>query len=508
MTDATLARPLREEVMRLLNAGQHDAASARLDAARRDDPKSPEPSTIFGEVLVGVGRSVEALPVFEQALALDPAYPHALYGRGRARQGTGDLDGAKADFAKTLERAPDHVGALAQLADLAARAGDSVVARDYAARAHAGDPHEPVSNLALVSADLVDGQFFDAEQRARRLLASGRLSAHNAAIVLGQLGDALDGQIRQDEAFDAYTQSNEGLRTVYAKAFARPEEHSPLGHARRLIRYFENTPEALWTAASEGSPGPARMHVFLVGFPRSGTTLLEQVLASHPDVTALEEKTCLEDAVRAFFIDDAGLERLKVATDAELEPLRAAYWKRVAEHGVEPQGRVFVDKMPLNTVLLPLIVRLFPDARVLFAVRDPRDVALSCFRRRFGMNPAMYQMLTLKGAAEYYDAVLTLATLYHDRLPLDVHEVRYERLVESFEAEARAAAAFIGIDWIEGMADFADTARARAVNTPSSQQVARGLYQEGAGQWRAYADKLAPVMPILGPWVDRLGYAP
>ena len=89
----------------------------------------------------------------------------------------------------------------------------------------------------------------------------------------------------------------------------------------------------------------------------------------------------------------------------------------VRKFGVEPRGRVFIDKMPLSNVQLPVIAKLFPNARVLFARRDPRDVVLSCFRRRFGMNPSMYQLLTLEGAAAYYDAVMRLSELYRDLLP-------------------------------------------------------------------------------------------
>ena len=90
---------------------------------------------------------------------------------------------------------------------------------------------------------------------------------------------------------------------------------------------------------------------------------------------------------------------------------RDAYWSRVRAFGVEPRGKVFIDKMPLASVQLPVVAKLFPSARILFALRDPRDVVLSCFRRRFGMNPAMYQLLTLEGAAAFYDAVMRLSEL-------------------------------------------------------------------------------------------------
>ena len=143
---------------------------------------------------------------------------------------------------------------------------------------------------------------------------------------------------------------------------------------------------------------------------------------------------------------------------------------------------------------------------MLFARRDPRDVVLSCFRRRFGMNASMYQLLTLQGAAAYYDAVMRLSELYRELLPLPLHEVRYESLVEDFEGTARAACDFLGLDWDAQMADFAARAPMRGISTPSAAQVARGLNREGQGSWRRYREQMAPVLPLLEPWVQRFGY--
>src|SRR5690349_17488151 len=128
--------------------------------------------------------------------------------------------------------------------------------------------------------------------------------------------------------------------------------------------------------------------------------------------------------------------------------------------------------MPLSSGLLPVVAKLFPDARVLFARRDPRDVVLSCFRRRFGMNASMYELPTLEGAASYYDAVMRLSEVYRGILPLPQHLVRYESLVEDFEGTARAACAFLGLEWSKEMLDFAAKARSRGISTPSAAQVA------------------------------------
>ena len=122
------------------------------------------------------------------------------------------------------------------------------------------------------------------------------------------------------------------------------------------------------------------------------------------------------------------------------------------------------------------------------------------------MNESMYQLLTLDGAAAYYDAVMRLSEVYREVLNLPRHEVRYESLVEDFETTVRAACDFIGLEWDASMLEFAARARTRGISTPSAAQVARGLNREGQGAWRRYRDQMAPVLPLLEPWVERFGY--
>jgi hypothetical protein len=182
------------------------------------------------------------------------------------------------------------------------------------------------------------------------------------------------------------------------------------------------------------------------------------------------------------------------------------YWARVRQHGVEPTGRIFIDKNPFNTLRLPLIAKLFPGAKVLFAVRDPRDVVLSCFRRRFNVNSATYEFLDLKRTAANYVGTMTLAETLRAKLGLDWRPIVYERLVADFGTEAKAVCAFIGADWRPDLADFAGRARRGEVASASAAQIARGLYADGAGHWRRYKTQLAPVLEILAPWVDHFGY--
>jgi hypothetical protein len=247
--------------------------------------------------------------------------------------------------------------------------------------------------------------------------------------------------------------------------------------------------------------------VFLIGFPRSGTTLIESALARHPDVVSLEERDTLEGAVRAFMDDPRDLSRLALATGRELQSARADYWARVRKFGAEPAGRIFIDKNPFNTLKLPVINRLFPEAKIIFSVRDPRDVVLSCFRRRFNVSPSTYEFLDLQRTASNYDGAMRLATVLRSKLKLNERLLVYERLVTDFESEARSVCEFIGADWRDDLIDFAGRARRGDVASASGAQIARGLYAGGAGQWRRYREQLSPVLPILAPWVEKWGYS-
>jgi hypothetical protein len=245
-----------------------------------------------------------------------------------------------------------------------------------------------------------------------------------------------------------------------------------------------------------------------VGFPRSGTTLLEQALAANFDIASLEEAPTLADAYQEFLRTDAGCERLGKLTAAQAESWRRRYWEVVREHGVEPRRKVFLDKAPAGTINLPLVARLFPDARILFAIRDPRDVVLSCAMNAFQMNALTYEFTSLETTAACYAAAMRLAEIYRRVLPLRIHEVRYERLTRDFGGELAMICRFMGIDYRLQMIDVEAATRGRTVRTPSATQVRGGLDRGREGRWRAYAAELAPVQKILAPWVRAFGYPP
>jgi hypothetical protein len=162
----------------------------------------------------------------------------------------------------------------------------------------------------------------------------------------------------------------------------------------------------------------------------------------------------------------------------------------------------------MNTLKLPLIARLFPNAKILFACRDPREVVLACFRRRFKMNAATYELLTVPGAAALYDSVMGFGELMRPAFGAHWQVVRYESLVAEFARETRAICEFLGLEWIAGMDDFATRARERERSTPSTAQLARGLDRTRTVHWKHYSTALEPVLPTLEKWAERFEYPP
>ncbi len=209
-----------------------------------------------------------------------------------------------------------------------------------------------------------------------------------------------------------------------------------------------------------------------------------------------------------FLTTPQGLQRLSRLSSDEGQAWRARYWADVHRFGAGGATPVFIDKNPAGSLYLPLIAKLFPNALVLFAVRDPRDVVWSCFRNNFQMNAMTYAFTDLMGAAACYDACMDMVTAYRSVLPLALMEVRHEDLVGDFNRELSSVCRFIGIEPTPEMVDIATTTRRRVVRTPSAPQLREGLNAKGIGRWREYEAQLQPALPMLDRWVTRFGYDP
>jgi tetratricopeptide (TPR) repeat protein len=456
-----------DQLQNMLDSGQDDLA-ARLTLAR---------------LYADLGRNEEAMDQFDRAAgsAVGPDSSRrlievALGGPvGEAPIEEAQI-GSVRELAMLLERT-SRIDALRELLDDALRLGIPPERLAY-----------PLASIALRDGDA---------KRAGHLLAAE---------------DATDDPVRWHALMARIAEATGDPATAFAEAEAMHQAVADRGawlrKAESYIEKIEGFAAALrrdWVGRLKPlPPADRRSPAFLIGFPRSGTTLLDTFLMGHPETSVVEEQQMLNCAERV--VGDYAL--LPERPEAQVEQARAAYFAELDRH-VDPSfGGLIIDKLPLNMLGLPLIYRMFPDARVIFAQRHPCDVVLSGFMQAFAMNDAMACFLELEDAARFYDVALRLFSKERELLPMTIQTLVYEELVADPESALRPIIAFFGLDWRPELLDHRSTAIARgAISTPSYDQVVRPLTKAPSGRWRRYEEQLAPVLPVLLPWAERLGYA-
>jgi len=490
---------------------------------------------MLGVIALDAGDGVAARRYLEAALAAMPEHPVVVNALGCAMRLTGDVEAARATFARAgalgsidgwrnlaglessaknsdasiaaYERAlrltPGDVTSHAQLARLFEARHDLMRAKQHATAALRVDATNAIAGAALARVLVREESYVAAETAAAVVARAPKTSREDRATALSLIGDARDLKGDARGAFKAFTAANQVLLADHAvlRDDATHAYH-PVG-VRAMTAMVAHTDVAAWpNPVAFETPAP----VFLIGFPRSGTTLLDQILSSHSNITCLEEKEHLSAALLAMFKRGVLLDGIAALTDTEIAKVRSEYWQAVHADTTLPPGTLIIDKLPLNIVVLPLIKAVFPDAKIILALRDPRDVVLSCFQQRFSLNVGMAQFLELSSAAAYYDVVMTLLELCRERLAFDLHQVRYEDVVADLETQARALTDFLGVPFEGAMLSYRETALKRDIATPSARQVIQPLYTRSISRWRRYAEDMAPALPVLNQWAARFGY--
>lgn len=329
---------------------------------------------------------------------------------------------------------------------------------------------------------------------------------HDRHHVLFPLAKSLDATARYPEAFAALTEA-------HAAQIAHLKLAAPLAVARgaptmQIARYGCDAADIAHWSDPE-APGASDSPIFVVAFPRSGTTLLEQTLDAHPDLKAMDEQPLVQNALDDLIALGATYpERLAGLTPAQLASVRSRYFERAARRVTRSAGERLVDKNPLNLLRLPAIRRVFPNARIIVAIRHPCDVVLSCFMQHFRAPEFALLCADLRTLANGYQRSFDFWYAQAELLKPTVLEVRYERFVSDFESHVRTLVEFLEIPWSDAMLAPAAHARAKGfISTPSYSQVVQPVNQKAVGRWTAYECELAPALPILQPSLQRWGYS-
>ncbi len=419
--------------------------------------------------LLNARQSRAALRVAEQALSADPLHPRMHYVMGLC-----------------LERGNRHGEALRSLE-----------------QAHRLDPGQDFVAIALAR---LHGREGDPEAGIRILekVIPGARDDETAGNAWREKALLLDRLGRYDAAFEAA--SNAGGRLLRSPAFAR-FDHGSLARMVAANRQGHATARGAVGHEDGDIPPP----VFLMGFLRSGTTLLEQVLAAHPAVVTVDESLALYHTRRELDRIVPGRASLPEKA-AALAPdqrfhLRRFYRRRLTvDLDKTASQRVVVDKNALNTIDIALVDRLFPDARIVFALRDPRDVCISCFLQSFAPSDMTVHLLAWDSGIEMYRQLMGLWLAVRDGLHAGFLEVRYEDMVSAFEPSVRNVLGFLELDWHPSVNDYHKRAASRYISTPSFADVARPVHGGAVGRWRHYARWFSGKEKTLHRFLEAFGY--
>ena len=250
---------------------------------------------------------------------------------------------------------------------------------------------------------------------------------------------------------------------------------------------------------------------FLIGFYRAGTTLTQAVLDTHPDVFVADESSLLFEVQRELQRIDPTpgklADKLGRLEKADISRLRNLYWSQArGRFGIDAERPVFIDKFTMNTVDAGLINFIFPDAKIIFMMRDPRDVCLSCFMQLMVPTPATIHLHNWATTANFYVLVMQWWMHIRELLTLPWIEIRYEDAVSQFEPTFSNILSFLGLSWDPALTKFHERAAQKFIASPSRNQVAQPLYSSSLERWRRYQPHYASIEQALGPFVTEFGY--
>ncbi|UTW52837.1 tetratricopeptide repeat protein [bacterium SCSIO 12827] len=467
---------------------RHALTRKTLEGALTLSQDDPEILGFYAEVTAMMGDFRTAVEYYDLLLAKRPGDSVVLRAKAAALRAMGDVEGALDHFRKAVQAAPNDPAnrvALGTLLERMNRPDDAWAEITPALDQHPGDP---ALNLVAARLEQRAGDHGKALARLNGLDPAMRDASPALGDIRFEMGMLYERLNRPGDAVENFELGNAFLaRDVQAVAMFRTRSAEYL---ERLKRAYDG-PAA--QPAGNSVPGDDGTPVFLVGFPRSGEALLEQMMDAHPGIQVLKEQAALS-VVRDHLLargDDFPANLFDIS-DADMTALREIYFQAVDRAVTRGPDTVLVDTLPLNILDAGLIHRLFPDAKFILAQRHPCDICLDCFTHPFAMNDGTVHFTRLDDAVGFYEQVMALWQTQRETLALKVHEVRHEDLISGHEQTARKLLEFLDVSWNAGV--LAPLAAEDEGSMP-------------AGRWRTFEIHMAPYLPRLRPFIKGFSYA-
>ena len=492
-----------DQARQLLLTQKFSEALPLYEKLTRLFPGQPVVWLEYGNAASGMHNRKVADVAWQKALELEPRNAELVGLIGHQYLGIRRPERARACFAQAAAAAPNAINPRISLAVLLEQNHQLVQARKAVQECLAIDPRDDQARYFASVLERRENNLEAAERGLRELLASEPKHPYVRYACRYELAQVLDRTERFGEAMALLVEAKQIVGSLTQTELLIKGYDQGAEAARRFTvglpkRILQTWAEEFPVAKREPLPALA----FLGGHPRSGTTLLEQMLDAHPKIAALDEPTAFLSVLQPAFY------RCRELSPNRLNALRRLYVDALLEEtGSNGTGKLLLDKNPSPTARLPIWLRVFPELKVLIALRDPRDVVLSCYFQNIPLNAVNVNFLSLERTAKHYADLMDIWLTMRERDGFSWLEMRYESMVAGLEQEGRRVTEFLGLAWHDQQALFYEKSRAKQLYSPTYQDVTRPVYTRSVGRWQAYEKYLAPILPALEPYCSKFGYA-
>jgi len=486
----------------LKDKGDLDASIDSCKKALKIKPDYAEAYSNMGNALQGKGDLDASIDSYKQALKIKPDYAAAYSNMGIVLKDKGDLDASIDSYKQALKIKPDHAEAYSNICEAYEKSNQLAELNEIISIAKTKltklpdhllfyeaiynfrlNHHEECGKLiALVDIDQLDPTRtalfwqlkakFEHQQKDYKS-AFNSFAAMNSSVINSSKYKGNEAQKYFDELLNQLQQLHSIVDTPYSQGLAEPSADTP---------------------------------TFLIGFPRSGTTLLDTILRTHSNIEVIEEQSMVSKA-HHHLGNQLSIVDIENLTAEELTKARVVYFKELSKHVSTKNSDCVIDKFPLNILDVPFIHKLFPTAKFILALRHPLDSIFSCWMQSFKLNTSMANMVELDRIVDFYGLAMTVLELSEKRYSLNIHSIRYEDLVLDMKSEVSNLLGFLELDWENALEDYQTTALRRGIiNTPSYSQVVQPIYKTASYRWKKYSEPLEKYFVKIEKWTTKFGY--
>ena len=483
--------------------GLADKAISCFEKSIEINSNHSDPYNNLGLIYKDLGNIEKAEEYFKKTISINNKNIHAYINLGNIYKNIGDSEKAEKLYKDSLNINPLFFDAFNNLMDLFERTNQNEKLNDVIVDAEKNFKSNPVVKLFYGQYLFKKQKFFKAIEILEKIKFDSRQSNRERLrnLILAKCNDQVENFTKAYNYFKKTNEINENNKDDNIN------KNKTLEIVKKRFDFFSKKEKESWSNSKNSNI--LQNPIFLVGFPRSGTTLLDTILRSHDTIEVIEEEPILGDFINYLTeIINGDLNYLKEIDQQVLKKTRDVYFSNMDKYIKDKNpNKIYIDKMPLNIIHVGEIVRIFPKAKFIVSLRHPIDSVLSCFMQSFKMNNAMANFLNLDDASNLYSKVMSLWIQYTKIPSIKYHYVKYEDVVTNFEPTIKNVLDFLEVPWSDKVFKFYKTAEKRnLISTPSYDQVNKPIYSKSMYRWKKYEKNISKIIPTLQPWIKKFNY--